>query len=264
MFRRSFPRRIGRALSAALALVATPAAAALPVYGYEVKAVFPHDTGAYTEGLFYLDGFLYEATGMWGRSGIRQVRLKDGQVLKSQAIAPNLFGEGIVNWDGQIISLTWRDETGFRWDLKTFRQLGSFHYEGEGWALTQDGRHVIMSDGTPVLKVLDPKTLAEVRRITVTAEGQPVANLNELEWVKGEILANIWQTNRIARIDPATGVVKGWIDLSGLPEAQHPADPDAVLNGIAYDAGHDRLFVTGKDWPHLYEIRLTAPKRDGR
>lgn len=264
MHRRSSVRHVLRALAAVIALAATPAAAALPVYGYQVRAVFPHDTGAYTEGLFYLNGFLYEATGMWGRSGIRQVRLKDGHVLKSQAIPPAMFGEGIVNWGDEIISLTWRDQVGFRWDLKTFRQLGIFNYSGEGWALTQDGKHIIMSDGTPVLKMLDPTTLTEIRRITVTAEGKPVANLNELEWVKGEILANVWQTNRIARIDPATGKVKGWIDLSGLPEAQQLANPDAVLNGIAYDAVHDRLFVTGKDWPHLYEIRLTPPKREAR
>jgi glutaminyl-peptide cyclotransferase len=264
MFRRSLVRHSLAAVAAVVTLGGTPAAAALPVYGYQVKAVFPHDARAYTEGLFYLDGFVYEATGMWGRSSIRQVRLKDGQVLKSQAIPAALFGEGIVNWGSQIISLTWRDQVGFRWDLKTLRQLGSFRYEGEGWALTQDGKRLIMSDGTPVLKLLDPDTLAVVGRITVTAEGQPVANLNELEWVKGEILANVWQTNRIARIDPATGAVKGWIDLSGLPEAQHPADQDAVLNGIAYDAARGRLFVTGKDWPHLYEIRLTAPTQAAR
>jgi glutamine cyclotransferase len=257
-------RRFLSALAIALVAAATPAAGALPVYGYEVKAVFPHDPAAYTEGLFYLDGFLYEATGMWGRSSLRKVRLKDGQVVQSQTIPPALFGEGIVNWGDQIISLTWRDQIGFRWDLKSFRQLGTFNYVGEGWALTQDGRRLIMSDGTPVLKVLDPRSLAEVRRITVTADGLPVANLNELEWVKGEILANVWQTNRIARIDPATGIVKGWIDLSGLPEAQHQADQDAVLNGIAYDADHDRLFVTGKDWPHLYEIRLAPPKRSAQ
>jgi glutaminyl-peptide cyclotransferase len=254
-----------RCIAALLAvLAATPAAAALPVYGYEVRATYPHDPAAYTEGLFYLDGALYEGTGMPGRSGIRKVRLKDGAVLQSQAIAPNLFGEGIVNWDGELISLTWQDHVGFRWDLKTFRQIGTFQYAGEGWALTQDGKHIIMSDGTPVLKFLDPRTLKEVRRIFVTADGLAVTNLNELEWVKGEILANIWQTNRIARIDPQTGAVKGWIDLTGLPETLHPTDQDSVLNGIAYDAAHDRLFVTGKDWPHLYEIRLTPQKPDAR
>lgn len=252
------------ALTAASTLAATSAAAALPVYGYKVEKVFPHDTQAYTEGLFYLHGDLYEATGMWGRSAIRKERLEDGKVLQSVAIPPFMFGEGIVNWGDELISLTWRDHVGFRWDLKTFRQLGTFHYPGEGWALTQDGKHIYMSDGTSVLRVLDPRTLAQVGQITVTAEGQPVVNINELEWVKGEILANIWQTGRIARIDPATGHVTGWIDLSSLPEAQHLADPDAVLNGIAYDAVHDRLFVTGKDWPHLYQIRITAPTAAAR
>jgi glutaminyl-peptide cyclotransferase len=253
-----------RLVALALLLAAGPAAAALPVYGFDVKATYPHDPGAYTEGLFYLDGVLYESTGQWGRSGIRKVRLRDGAVLQAQAIAPTLFGEGIVNWGGELISLTWRDHVGFRWDLRTFRQIGTFEVPGEGWALTQDGKTLIMSDGTPVLRFLDPKTLAVVRRLTVTAEGQPLVNINELEWVKGEILANIWQTNRIARIDPVTGAVKGWIDLTGLPETVEPHDQDSVLNGIAYDREHDRLFVTGKQWPHLYEIRITPAGRSPR
>jgi glutaminyl-peptide cyclotransferase len=181
-------------------------------------------------------------------------------VLQSRSIAPNLFGEGIVNWGDEIISLTWRNEVGFRWNLKTLARKATFHYRGEGWALTQNGKNLIMSDGSPTLRVLDPVTLREVRRIAVTADGQPVFNLNELEWVKGEILANIWQTNQIARIDPQTGAVKAWIDLTGLPETLRSRDADAVLNGIAYDGEHDRLFVTGKNWPHLYEIRLTPPK----
>lgn len=251
-----------RSLAGLLAvLAAAPCAADVPVYGYQVEAVFPHDPHAYTEGLFYLHGDLYESTGEPGRSFIRHVRLKDGAVLQQIAIAPNLFGEGIVPWDGQIISLTWRAETGFRWDLKSLKRLAVFHYPGEGWALTTDGRHLIMSDGTPELRVLDPATFKELRRIRVTADGEPVENLNELEWVKGEILANIWLTNRIARIDPATGAVKGWIDLTGLPETVTPHGADDVLNGIAYDREHDRLFVTGKDWPHLYEIKLKAPAR---
>src|SRR5689334_22914625 len=190
----------------ALALAATAwacaAQAAVPVYGVTVKAAYPHDTRAYTEGLFYLDGALFESTGLVGQSNIRRVRLSDGAVLQSQATPPSMFGEGIVNWGGEIISLTWRDQVGFRWDLKTLAMKSSWSYPGEGWALTQNGVNLIMSDGTPVLRVLDPKTLKVVRRIRVTAEGQPVASLNELEWVKGEILANIWQTNTIARIDP--------------------------------------------------------------
>lgn len=252
------PFRIALAVFAAA--WACAAHAALPVNGVTVKASYPHDVRAYTEGLFYLDGSLFESTGLVGQSNIRRVRLSDGAVLQSQAIAPSMFGEGIVNWGGEIISLTWRDQVGFRWDLKTLAMKSSWSYPGEGWALTQNGVNLFMSDGTPVIRVLDPKTLKVVRKIRVTAEGQPVANLNELEWVKGEILANVWQTNAIARIDPKSGVVRGWIDLSALPEARSRRDQDAVLNGIAYDKAKDRLFVTGKNWPHLYEIKLTPPK----
>jgi glutaminyl-peptide cyclotransferase len=244
-------------LSAALlALLASPAVAALPVSGFTVKAAYPHDPRAYTEGLFYLNGQLYESTGLVGQSSIRRVRLADGVVLQQVATPPTMFGEGIVAWGSEIISLTWQDQVGFRWDLKSLAMKSSFAYPGEGWALTHNGKALIMSDGTPTLRVLDPKTFKVLRRIAVTAEGRPVANLNELEWVKGEVLANIWQTNRIARIDPATGKVKGWIDLTGLPETVRRHGADDVLNGIAYDARGDRLFVTGKNWPHLYEIKL--------
>jgi len=237
-------------------LTAACAHAGLPNYGYKVEHVYPHDPHAYTEGLFYLDGYLYESTGQVGQSTIRKVRLEDGAVVQSRAILPSLFGEGIVNWGDQIVSLTWRDQVGFRWTLSDFTEIREFHYTGEGWALTTDGQSLIKSDGTPILRFLDPETLLERREITVTAEGQPVKNLNELEWVKGEILANVWTTNRIARIDPKTGNVTGWIDMGLLPEALHGAGRDAVLNGIAYDKEHDRLFITGKDWPHLYQIRV--------
>jgi glutamine cyclotransferase len=261
----SFPFRRPFLCAAALAAcVVLPAAAAVPTGGYQIKHVYPHDPGAFTEGLFYLKGDIFESTGIPGQSNVRRVRLMDGAVLQSKAIAPNLFGEGIVNWGAEIVSLTWQDHIGFRWDLKTLTQKTTFHYPGEGWALTQDGKHLIMSDGTPELRVLDPESFRELRRIKVTADGRPVANLNELEWVKGEILANIWQTHLIARIDPATGKVKAWIDMSGLPETTSRANPDAVLNGIAYDREHDRLFITGKNWPHLYEISLTAPKASAK
>jgi glutaminyl-peptide cyclotransferase len=245
---------------AALGLGAPPAAAAVPVDGFKVVHVYPHDPAAFTEGLFYLNGELFESTGIPGQSNIRRVRLNDGRVLQSATIEPNLFGEGIVNWGDEIVSLTWQDHLGFRWDRKSLTRKRTFRYPGEGWALTQDGVHLIMSDGTPELRVLDPATFKELRRIRVTADGQPVANLNELEWVKGEVLANIWQTHLIARIDPASGEVKAWIDLSGLPETGEGGDRDAVLNGIAYDREHDRLFVTGKYWPHLYEIWIVPPK----
>lgn len=245
---------------AILTAAASAVQAAVPVSEAVVRRVFPHDPRAYTEGLFYLDGELFESTGMVGRSDVRRVRLVDGQVLQARPLDPKLFGEGIVNWGPELVSLTWRDHVGYRWDRKGLTQTRTFSYPGEGWALTQDGKHLFMSDGTAFLRVLDPLTFKELRRIRVTADGQPVEQLNELEWVKGEILANVWTTKWIARIDPASGRVKGWIDLSSLPETESPPDPDAVANGIAYDRVHDRLFVTGKYWPHLYEISLTPPR----
>ena len=251
--------RLFTACIAALALAAAlPAAAAVPIFGVEIRHSYQHDPGAFTEGLFYLNGDLFESTGMPGQSNVRRVRLSDGVVLQQTQLDAKLFGEGIVNWGDEIVSLTWQDHIGYRWDRKTLTQKKMFHYPGEGWALTQDGKHLIMSDGTPDLRVLDPKSFKELRRIHVTADGRPVKNLNELEWVKGEVLANIWLTPMIARIDPATGHVTGWIDLSALPDTRS-GNSDAVANGIAYDHEHDRLFNTGKYWPHLIEIRLTPP-----
>ena len=229
----------------------------LPVEGYEVVHAYPHDPGAFTEGLFYKDGFLYESTGLEGRSTIRKVKLETGEILQMTELPPRLFGEGIVDRNGELIGLTWRNHVGFVLDLGTFSLLQQFPIEGEGWALTRNEHEIFMSDGSSSLRVLDPATLTEKRRIPVTAEGKPVEQLNELEWVKGEIYANIWQTDRIARIDPASGHVKGWIDLTGLLGTQGfvKGRPD-VLNGIAYDAKGNRLFVTGKLWPWLFEIRL--------
>jgi glutamine cyclotransferase len=249
-------------LVAALLAVAPSATAAVPVWGVSVVHVYPHDRNAFTEGLFYLDGFLYESTGLNGLSSVRKVDLATGKVLQSRNLGRQYFGEGIVDWKDHLIQVTWQTHVGFVYDLSTFKELRRFSYTGEGWALTQNGRQIIMSDGTPQLRFLDPTTLKEVRRLTVTADGQPVKNLNELEWVKGEILANIWLTNFIARIDPASGKVTGWIDVSGLMKpAELGGDPDAIPNGIAYDAAHDRLFVTGKRWPKLFEIKLV--KRGG-
>jgi glutaminyl-peptide cyclotransferase len=245
------------ALTLAALLGAPATLAAVPVYGVSVVHAYPHDRGAFTEGLFYLDGYLYESTGLNGKSSVRKVDLASGRVLQSQALSAKYFGEGIVAWKGQLIQLTWQSHVGFVDDLATFKELRRFSYPGEGWALTEDGHELIMSDGTPQLRFLDPTTLKETRRLTVTADGQPVKNLNELEWVKGEILANIWLTDFIARIDPATGKVTGWIDVTGLMgPAELGANPDAIPNGIAYDAEHDRLFVTGKLWPKLFEIKL--------
>lgn len=228
----------------------------VPVERVSVVRSYPHDRGAFTEGLLYLDGRLYESTGLETQSEIREVRLEDGKVLRRASIPPQYFGEGLVNWGGKLISLTWRDGIGFIWDRATFKRTGQFRYRGEGWALTQNGREIVMSDGTPQLRFLDPRTFAETRRVTVTADGHPVPRLNEIEWVKGEVLANIWLTDRIARIDPATGKVKAWIDLSDVARRSSRRTGDDVLNGIAYDAKGDRLFVTGKNWPTLYEVRV--------
>jgi len=224
-------------------------------YSYRIVNTYPHDRNAFTQGLFYLNGNLYESTGQVGQSTIRKVHFEDGRVLQSVPIPPGLFGEGITNFGNQIVSITWQGGNGYRWDLPTLRRTGEWHYEGEGWGLTQNGTDIIMSDGTSAIRFLDPVTLAERRRITVTIQGTELTELNELEWVNGEIYANIWQTPRIARIDPNTGRVTGIIDLSGIA-SQNTTSPDAVLNGIAYDAQHRRLFVTGKLWPRLYEIEL--------
>jgi glutamine cyclotransferase len=246
-----------RRLALLIAFLPLLAHAALPVDGYEVVRAYPHDPRAFTEGLFYKDGFLYESTGLEGHSTLRKVALDTGEVVQAARFPPEMFGEGIIDWKGDLIALTWRNHVGFVVDLASFALLRQFPIEGEGWALTRNEHEIFMSDGSSSLRVLDPVTLAVTRLIPVTAEGKPIDQLNELEWVMGEIYANIWQTDRIARIDPATGNVKGWIDLTGLLASQGPIQghPD-VLNGIAYDAKNNRLFVTGKMWPWLFEIRL--------
>ncbi|KQZ68126.1 glutamine cyclotransferase [Rhodanobacter sp. Root561] len=246
-----------RTLALALFASAGSAWAAIPVYGYKVVHSYPHDTAAYTEGLFYKDGHLYESTGQVGESTVRKVELETGEVLQRHRLPKQYFGEGIVDWKGRMVQLTWQSQTGFVYDLTSFTPQKTFSYPGEGWALTRDDHQLYMSDGTAELRVLDPETLAEVRRIQVTADGVPVTHLNELEWVDGEIYANVWLTDRIARIDPASGHVVGWIDLSGLLDiSQLPNPVDDVLNGIAWDAARKRLFVTGKCWPQLFEIQL--------
>lgn len=249
-------KALRRGLVAALLTLLPAAAQAQSATSYRVVASYPHDTRAFTEGLFFLDGTLYESTGREGQSDIRQVRIRDGRPIRSAAIDPRYFGEGIVNWGNEILSLTWKDGIGFRWDRKGMRKLSAFHYRGEGWALTQDGTNIIMSDGSSQLRVIDPKNFTEKRRIDVSFFGRPLRNLNELEYVKGEIFANVWMTAQIVRIDPATGVVKGWIDLTPLIDQVRVTDPEAVPNGIAYDAKSGHLFVTGKLWPKMFEIAL--------
>lgn len=226
---------------------------------------YPHDPKAFTQGLFFADGELYETTGQVGESEVRHVRLKDGKVLRRVAVDAPYFGEGAVAWGDEIISLTWRHRTGFRWNRDDFSLIATFRYEGEGWGLTHDGQYLIMSDGTEQLRFMDPADFSEVRRITVSSNGRRIKNLNELEWVNGEILANIWYSSRIARINPDTGSVIGWIDLAPLAKGLKLADTDAVLNGMAWDRVRQRLYVTGKYWPKLYQIRVDAlvhPKTD--
>lgn len=223
---------------------------------YKVVATYPHDRNAFTQGLVIDDGVLYEGTGLNGRSSLRRVDLASGAVLQSVPLDQQYFGEGITVWGDQIIQLTWKSQQGFVYDKTTFERLKTFNYPGEGWGLTRDDHSLIMSDGTPVIRFLDPVTLQETRRIIVTENGQPVIKLNELEYVGGEILAHVWQTDRIVRISPNDGRVIGWIDLSGLLSAEDRQQPVDVLNGIAYDARHDRLYVTGKLWPKLFEIEL--------
>lgn len=256
-----------RVLAIAAALGASACAsrsdAAPPEYIYEVVREYPHDRSAFTEGLFYLDGYLYESTGVEGRSSVRKVRLETGEVVQKHDVPSQYFGEGIVNWKDRLIQLTYKTQVGFVYNFTTFAFERQFEYPGEGWALTQDGRRIIMSDGTPRIRFWDPETLRETGRITVTDQGRDVQYVNELEWIKGEIFANVWMTDRIARIDPASGAVTGWIDLTGLlPAADRIAGQTDVLNGIAYDAKRDRIFVTGKCWPKLFEIRLLKKKSE--
>jgi glutamine cyclotransferase len=226
-----------------------------PVAKYRVVRVYPHDPEAFTQGLVYLDGFLYEGTGLNGRSSIRKVKLENGEVVQIQKLDSQYFGEGIAVKGDTIYELTWQSEIGFLYDRATFTRKGTFNYKGEGWGLTHDGQRLIMSDGSAFLRFLDPGTLKELSRIQVKDGTSPVGNLNELEYVKGEIFANVWQTHRIARISPKTGRVIAWLNLEGLLTPREAQQAD-VLNGIAYDPAGDRLFVTGKLWPKLFEIKI--------
>jgi glutamine cyclotransferase len=239
--------------------------AATPVHGYDVVREYPHDPAAFTQGLVYRDGYLFESTGLHGQSSLRKVELETGRVLQRRDVAREYFAEGLVDWGERLLQLTYTSNLGFVYDLDTFEPRATFRYEGQGWGLTHDGRRLIMSDGQPHLRFLDPDTFAEEGRIEVRDGDRLVHNLNELEMVRGQLYANIWFEDRIAIIDPITGRVTGWIDLAGLSARLQPppVDPNgagAVLNGIAYDPAGDRLFVTGKLWSRLFEIRV----RDGR
>ena len=229
-------------------------------YGYRIVNTFPHDPTAFTQGLLYLDGFLYESAGLYGKSSLRKVRLETGEVLQQRAVDPKCFAEGLASWGKQLIQLTWQEGRAFVYDLATFTLERTLGYAGEGWGLTHDGARLIMSDGSPTLKFLNPVTLRQAGWLTVKEGTTPVDELNELEFVNREIYANIWNTDRIARISPDSGQVLGWIDLTGLRPAEQRADAAAVLNGIAYDPARNRLFVTGKLWPSIFEIELVRKK----
>jgi glutamine cyclotransferase len=221
----------------------------------EVVNVYPHDPNAFTQGLLFKDGFLFESTGQWGQSTLRRVEL-GGRILQLHKLPDFYFGEGITIWKDKIIQLTWKSRLGLVYDLKTFKISGRFRLPSDGWGLTEDGENLIMSDGTSTLYFLDPETYRQTRRLSVADRGAPVQNINELEYVKGEIYANIWQTELIARISPQDGGVLGWIDIKALVPGENQSRPVDVANGIAYDEARDRLFVTGKLWPTLYEIRI--------
>jgi glutamine cyclotransferase len=229
----------------------------VPTYGYEVVRSYPHDRSAFTQGIIFRNGVFYEGTGLNGRSTLRKVKVETGEVLASKPLGPEYFGEGITDWKGSLLQITWKNEIGFVYDMNTFERTKTWSYTGEGWGLTHDDTRIIMSDGSSALRFIDPATLTETGRLTVRDAHGPVEELNELEYVKGEIYANVWRTERIARISPKDGRVTGWIDLSGLltPAERAGAAVD-VLNGIAYDAAGDRLFVTGKLWPRVFEIKV--------
>ena len=233
--------------------------ASTPVYGYQVVNRFPHDRTSFTEGFFLTDGDFYESTGLEGKSTLRRVDLATGRVKQQYNVPPQYFGEGIVAFGQQLFQLTYKTGIAFVYDKSTFQVLKTYKYAGEGWGMTTDGKRLIMSDGTSQLRFLDPATFKEMGRLSVTDAGRPVEQLNELEWIKGEIWANIWLTQKIARINPQTGRVNSWLDMSGILSVMESAGTD-VMNGIAYDAKTDRIFVTGKWWPRVFEIKVGTKK----
>lgn len=229
----------------------------IPQYHYRITAVYPHDPQAFTQGLVYTNGYLYESTGLYGRSSLRKVELKTGKIIQYRKLPDKHFGEGIALINNEIYQLTWKARTGYRYNAETFELIAEFSYPTEGWGLTYNGESVILSDGTPVVYFYNPQTFTELRRITVTDDRGPVRYINELEYIQGEIFANVWQTDYIVRIDPHSGKVTGRIDLSALRKSLPMAHKIDVLNGIAYNPETQKLLVTGKLWPKLFEIKLT-------
>ena len=238
----------------------THAADAPPIYGYQIVNTYPHDRKAFCQGLAIEGDVLYEGTGRYGKTTLRRIDLNSGKILKSIRLNAKYFGEGITVWGDSIVQLTWKEQLGFIFDKETLKYRGSFRYAGEGWGVTHDGQHLIISDGSDTLRLLDPRTYRVVRQLTVHDRGVRVDKLNELEYVEGEIFANVWDSDFVLRISPETGQITGRIDLSGLLTSRERRGAEAVLNGIAYDAEKKRLFVTGKFWPKLFEIRLVAKR----
>ncbi len=245
-------------LQATLLLIYHPCGFAntAPIYGYKIVATYPHSTDSYTEGFFYLDGIFYEGTGTSGQSAVMAIAAETGKVLQRHNLPPEYFGEGIVDWGQYVYQWTWKSHVGFIYDRFTLQAVKKFTYTGEGWGMTRTAKELITSDGTSTLRFRAPATFRETRHIVVTDGGKAIDQLNELEFIKGEIYANVWHSDRIARISPQSGHVLSWIDLSGLLPANQKYDAESVLNGIAYDPQHDRLFVTGKRWPLIFEIEI--------
>ena len=263
----------------AIAIVSTAIAAAAPAAARDVPLVseaarpptrieyvvvntYPHDRAAFTQGLIFRDGHLFESTGLNGRSSLRKVELETGKVVQRHDLDPVYFAEGLTDWGNRLVQITWQSQTGFVYDLATFKQQRTFGYTGEGWGLARDGKRLIMSDGSATLRFLDPESFAETGRLEVTYQGQPLRQLNELEVVRDELFANVWGTPHIVIIDLTSGRVSGQVDLSQLLGTDDRTPAVDVLNGIAWDAGKDRLFVTGKLWPKLFEIRLQRTVAD--
>lgn len=247
----------------AIALLASPvprtASALAPIDSYKVVATFPHSTDSYTEGFYYQNGLFYEGTGLKGNSAVLVIQPETGKILQRHILPPEYFGEGIVNWGSNIYEWTWQTHIGFVYDQFTLRPIRQFTYAGEGWGMTRTTKEIVTSDGSDTLRFRDPKTFAEVRHIVVHDGVTKINQLNELEFIKGEIYANIWHSDRIARISPSDGHVIAWIDLTGILPDDQKINNESVLNGIAYDAQHDRIFVTGKQWPKVFEIKI-APR----
>jgi glutamine cyclotransferase len=252
-----FARRLGASLALAACLLgAARAGAAAPILSYKVVAEYPHSTDSYTEGFLYLDGLFYEGTGIAGRSALFAIEPETGKPVQKRALAPELFGEGIVDWGANIYQWTWQSHICFVYDRFSLRPLKQLSYTGEGWGMTRTTKELITSDGTATLRFRDPNSFKETHHIVVKDGSRTIEELNELEFIKGEIYANVWHSDLIARINPHDGHVIAWIDLTGLLPADQKINDESVLNGIAYDAKRDRLFVTGKQWPKVFEIKV--------